>query len=237
MSQRFNNQTERLRITAASDLAVDQIVQVQDVVGFVGDDIANGDTGLLWILQNAVIQPSQLNAAETWAAGQQLYWNAAAGVVTKHQTHMLLGIADKAKAASAQVEGGAAAGHRVIVGPRKEPNMVHYTIHFAEFPAAARAQGDFTLLAFGQPAHIDAATIYTQGDSSLAPATATIALGDGSGANDQIVAAAAISTYSGTVQNDVTPVNAQVDQVVLRIGGAAFTDGWLKIEVAYTLLG
>lgn len=237
MSQKFNNQTERLRFTAATDHTVDEIVQQSDVVGFAGSDIANGKTGLLWILQNAVIQPSQLNAAETWVAGQTLYWNEAAGVATKHQTHMVLGIAEKAKAASATVEGGAAAGHRVIVGPRKAPNLVQYTIDFANFPAAARAQGDFTLLDFGQTAHIDSATVYTKGDSSLAPGTATIALGDGSGANGQIAAAAAISTYSGTVANDATPVaSTEVTKVVLRIGTADFTAGWLKIEIGYTLI-
>ena len=238
MSQRMTNNTERVRFQAAADLTADQVVEVRDLVGMIGDDIATAKYGQLWIHASGVIQPADLNLAETWKAGDELYWNAAAGVVTHHQTHQRFGYAATDKAASATVEGGASAGQRAILAPHKAPNVVQYTIDFAQFADAMKADGDFTLHDFGQSAHIDAATIYTAGDDSLDPATATLALGDGTSANDQILSATALSTYDTEVATDITPVaSTEVDKIVLRLASGPMVAGWLKIEIAYTLLG
>jgi hypothetical protein len=247
MSQGSSNKNERLTFTTTVDLTNREVVVIGDTVGVMGNDRAlpagaANAIAMAWTFQSVVLTSTQIAAGEVWVPGQAIYWNNALQIATMHPTEQFLGDyapqSGNDKPANATVDGGAAAGERIHLHPRREPGTSMYSIDFATAPAAALLQGDFILTNFGaKTAQIDSATVYTQGDSTLLPGTTTISLGDGTGANDQIDAAAAISTYNGVKATDVTPVNVDVGKIVLRVGVADFTGGWLRIDIRYTLLG
>lgn len=243
MSQKspYRQSPTQLAFNPSAALGKDSGVVIGDLVGNVGVEVAATDARrVAHIAHETYVRPDQVVAAEAWAVGDRIFWHETGAVYTRHRTHRPVGWAAKAKIANQTIPNTtvAAGSYIAVFNPVADDDKVIAPFDFAALPAAIGANGVKVLRTFGGTAEIEGARIYTAGDSSLAPGTATISVGDGTGSNDQIVAAAALSTYSGTRSTDITPAaSTALTGVSITIAGGPVTAGWLAIEVDFRILG
>lgn len=166
---------------------------------------------------------------EAWAEGERLFYNETTGLVTNDETHWPIGQAGEAKAAQAA---GAGFGVVQLDGPQRQTEEVLYAVRFgATFTPTAGVQGDFTLRDFGGDAWIPSCAVASD---SLVGVGATVSLGDGTGANDQVLEAQTIVAIDG--YNEVDDLNGlaklpvKIDKLVMRIAVADITDGVLVVR-------
>lgn len=195
-----------------------------DLVGFAADDGEVGDRLILWL--RGVEYTTDVVPQEAWIAGEPLYYHPLANAMTRRATDWPAGWAESPK------EADATGGDMALFHARRQPGRVLMPLDFDHMTDLG-AVGDLSLRTFANSKLITAAKIVH--DGNLVPGAATVALGDGSGSNDQILAATALNLLDADRENAIAlgaPV--ELNNVVLRIGGAPITAGLLIVDIEYS---
>lgn len=231
----MQNQTgfsDKLAIAAPTGgLTAGEIVEAGDTLGIAYDTVAETERAILAI--RGEMGHADVIAAESWSAGAQVYWHETLKRFTNRETHWPAGRIGEDKAADI------AYGIVQLDGPDRKPGELIAPFKYEDVQDIGGvnfgAQADYTLRDFGGNVQVVQAELVSAG---LTADTVTIALGDGSGSNDQLLAAFAASGLSGfddipgLVGGAALPVT--LDKVVLRLAGTgAFTAGLLVVRIGY----
>jgi predicted RecA/RadA family phage recombinase len=212
------------------------LVAVGSVLGVAKDTYAEGD--------RAVIQTIGTHggpwavAGETWAEGEPVFYNSASGELTTLETEWLVGVAAAIKPAAepyCQVEWNRSA-------IRQGGSVVYSLLFDTGFSTAQGLIGTYELLApLAYDIRIDSLEVIA---ANLASATnaATLNLGDGTAANDQVFEVNTVVELNGFGQafdvdlNAVTKLPVVItagNALVLQIAVEDITAGLLSVRVGY----
>jgi len=206
-----------------------RLAVVGDILGVACDTYAEGERAVISLC--GVFGLTQVVPGEEWVEGQRLYYNEVTGLVTADPTHWPVGTAARVKEVQTAGNGY---GFVRIANAERLPGQVLIPLRVGEDFTPELPVGPIDLRHFGGPAAIESCEVI--GDS-LAPANATIALGDGSGSNNQVLPATAVPALDGYVPvdaiNDPDKLPVQLDKLVVRVGTAALTAGYLAIRATF----
>jgi predicted RecA/RadA family phage recombinase len=234
--QTNSNFADKIRFTAAADVASGELVAHGDIIGAAYEAIAAGDSGIL--LTRGQFDTTEVVTAETWTAGQRVYYDVVNDRFTTRRTDWPAGRAAAAKADTSSF------GQIQITEAIRSDEEIIYTVDAAKLASGATVASR-TLRDFGaESVQITHAEIVADG---MTPNTSTISIGDGSGSNNQIFPATALNatpfsagagyaawdydTADPPGSGEVLPVT--VTKVVLGIAGAAFTAGSLRVRLRF----
>jgi predicted RecA/RadA family phage recombinase len=209
-----------------------ELTQVGDLLGVPYADVAEGERST--VLVGGVHGTVQVLEDEEWTEGQSLYWHELAQVVTAMETEWPIGWAAEAKATATLY------GNVALSNPRRRPNLIIAPFDHSLMASTVFALGNKVLRDFGADRLLTKVEFFEL--TALASGgAATLSLGDGSGSNNQILAATAYNDASFDAYLDLTPTdagppiepNVALDQVVLGFAGAVLSGGKFVIRVEY----
>lgn len=185
----------------------------------------------------SLIQSADMVASEVWVPGQEVFLYEADGLarVTAEATDVPFGVADADKAAD-QDNVMVAVKHSL-----RDGREFAITIDFAAMDELG-IDGTYVLRDFlpeGGARWAYEGGLFLQHDGNLAPGTATISIGDGSGANDQVLAATTLAAIQALGQPHTpiaqaiasAPAPVQLGQVAITIALGPVTAGRLTIRL------
>lgn len=222
MAQGNANDTSR-HVIAATTAAVTagDLLADGDVVGVAAANAAAG-AGVVLQIEGKVYTESVITA-EVWKAGQRLYYLEPANVITGQVSDWPVGVAAEAK--SGTDIGGNVRFNNPVRGFDLDV-AIDYAVH-----TSLGVDGDVELRDFAGMGDGSRFVTYfaIHHDDTFTPGTATIAIGDGTGSNDQILAATALSALEADGMHEVTlTAPVALGKIVVRIASGPITVGKLR---------
>lgn len=240
-------------VKTVADVEPRDLMADGDIAGFAVDAALTGEPVMMRL--SGADYTQAVIAAEEILVGEKLYYNPAAAALTKARTDWFFGIAAApesgvtydtggteraiAKPASADDAINAVGVYVEYHRPTRNGNEFELTLNFAELPAELQAIGDITLRSF--VAAVEVYEMFVEGTGL--PATTTIAIGDGTGANEQLYAATTGTDLDAsgldhwddleTAAPPQVQLPVSLTDVVIRIGVLAASTGTLKIKGRY----